>query len=87
VAVFLLLLVNDARLMGREGLNGPVSNAAMVLVVAVTVVLGLLNVTKGVASVAGLSPPAECPLLLSAGLLVIVLAWPVGRALRSRRAG
>lgn len=85
VAVFLLLLVNDLRLMGRDGLNGPVSNAAMVLVVVVTVLLGLLNVSKGVASVAGLPPPAEGPLLVLAGLLVIVLAWPVGRALRSRR--
>jgi manganese transport protein len=85
VAVFLLLLVNDVRLMGRDGLNGPVSNVAMGLVVAVTVLLGMLNVSKAVASVAGLTPPAEGPLLLWAGLLVIVLAYPVGRALLSRR--
>ena len=85
VAVFLLLLVNDVRLMGRDGLNGPVSNTAMVLVVVVTVLLGLLNVSKAVASAADLPLPGEGPLLLSVGLLVVVLAWPVGRALRSRR--
>jgi hypothetical protein len=57
----------------------------MGLVVAVTVLLGMLNVSKAVASAASLPPPAEGPLLLSTGLLVIVLAWPVGRALLSRR--
>jgi hypothetical protein len=85
VAVFLFLLVNDARLMGRDGLNGPVSNAAMGVVVAVTVLLGALNVAKAVASGAGVSPPGEGPLLLSAGLLVLLLAWPVARAIRARR--
>jgi Mn2+/Fe2+ NRAMP family transporter len=50
VAVFLLLLVNDVHLMGRDGLNGWVSNVAMSLVVAVTVLLGMLNVSRAVAS-------------------------------------
>ena len=87
VAAFLLLLVNDVRLMGREGLNGPVSNAAMSLVVVVTVLLGALNVSKAAASAAGLAPPTESRLLLSAALLVIVLAWPMMRAVRARRRG
>jgi Mn2+/Fe2+ NRAMP family transporter len=85
VAIFLLLLVNDGRLMGREGLNGPLSNTAMGLVVAVTVLLGLLGVSKAVASLAGLPVPGESRLLVSAGLLVVVLAWPVTRAVRARR--
>jgi Mn2+/Fe2+ NRAMP family transporter len=85
VAVFLLLLVNDVRLMGREGLNGPVSNVAMGLVVAVTVLLGMLNVSRAVASVAGGAAPGEGRLLLVSGLVVGLLAYPVGRALLSRR--
>jgi hypothetical protein len=85
VAVFLLLLVNDIRLMGREGLNGPVSNTAMILVVVVTVLLGLLNVSGAVASVAGGAVPGEGRLLLVSGLVVGLLAYPVGRALLSRR--
>jgi manganese transport protein len=85
VAVFLLLLVNDARLMGKRGLNGAFSNVAMSVVVGVTVLLGTLNVSRAVASAASLSPPAETPLLLFAGLVVLALAWPVGRALRGRR--
>jgi Mn2+/Fe2+ NRAMP family transporter len=85
VAIFLLLLVNDGRLMGREGLNGTLSNTAMGLVVAVTVLLGLLGVSKAVASMAGFPVPGESRLLVSAGLVVVVLAWPVARAVRARR--
>lgn len=85
VAAFLLLLVNDVRLMGQKGLNGPVSNSAMSLVVAVTVLLGALNVSKALASAVGLAPPTESRLLQSACVLVLVLAWPVARAVRARR--
>ena len=53
VAVFLLLVVNDVRLMGREGLNGRFSNAALCVVVAVTVLLGALGVSRALASAAG----------------------------------
>jgi Mn2+/Fe2+ NRAMP family transporter len=85
VAVFLLLVVNDVRLMGRWGLNGPVSNVVMAVVVAVTVLLGSLGVWRAVASAAGVPPPSEGRLLLLAGLLVVVLIYPVTRAVRARR--
>jgi len=87
VAAFLLLLVNDVGLMGEKGLNGPASNLAMSLVVVVTVLLGALNVSRAVASAGGLAPPTESRLLLSAAGLVLVLAWPMGRAVRARRRG
>jgi manganese transport protein len=57
VAVFLLLVVNDVRLMGREGRNGPLSNAVMGVVVLTTVALGALNVWRAAAAVAGLRAP------------------------------
>lgn len=53
VAGFLLLVINDARLMGRDGVNGPTSNAALGLVVVVTVLLGALSVWRAAASVVG----------------------------------
>jgi manganese transport protein len=85
VAVFLMLVVNDAHLMGRAGLNGPFSNTAMGVVVAVTVLLGTLSVWRAVASVAGLAPPSETRLLLLAGLLVAALVYPLARAVVARR--
>ena len=72
--------------MGRAGLNGPVSNSAMCVVVAVTVLLGSLNATRAVVSATGLPMPGEGWLLTFAAGFVLVLALPVGRAVRSRRA-
>ena len=75
VAGFLLLVINDVRLMGRDGVNGPVSNAALVLVVSVTVLLGGLSVWRAAASVAGAhmpkagTPPVSTPLSPPAALV------------------
>jgi manganese transport protein len=85
VAVFLLLVVNDVRLMGGEGRNGPLSNAVMGVVVLTTVALGGLNVWRAGAAVAGLRARFGAPLLLLAGLVVVAVAVSLGRALRSRR--
>jgi Mn2+/Fe2+ NRAMP family transporter len=85
VAVFLMLVVNDARLVGREGLNGLFSNTVMAVVVAVTVLLGTLSVWRAVARVAGFAPPSEARLLLLAGLVVVGLVYPLGRAVVARR--
>jgi manganese transport protein len=51
VCGFLLLVINDPRFMGREGVNGPVSNTALGLVVLVSVLLGAMSVWRAVASV------------------------------------
>ena len=45
-ALFLLLAVNDRRLVGVRGLNGPLSNTAMAAVVFVTLVLGLTQLAR-----------------------------------------
>ena len=50
VAVFLILVVNDRNLMGERGLNSIFLNIIMSAVVVVTLVLGVMNITKAVAS-------------------------------------
>lgn len=87
VAVFLLLVVNDRALMGVEGMNGAVSNGTMSVVVAVTIMLGVTNVTKAVASSQGLAAPDERLVLLISGLVTAGLAVPIGWRIRSRRNG
>jgi Mn2+/Fe2+ NRAMP family transporter len=50
VAAFLLLAVNDVRLMGPRHRNGRLSNTVMVAAVAATVLLGALGVWQAVSS-------------------------------------
>jgi Mn2+/Fe2+ NRAMP family transporter len=85
-AVFLLLVVNDRAVMGERGMNGAVANALMGLVVLVTLVLGVANVLRAAASAAGLPAPDEGLLLGAAALLALLLAVPVARVARARRA-
>lgn len=85
-AIFLLLAVNDRRLMGGHGLNGPLSNAVMAATVFVTLVLGLSQLARAAATVTGVPVPAEGWLLAGAALAGLALAVPVARrAVRGRR--
>jgi len=86
VAVFLLLAVNDRRLMGRRGLNGPLSNTLMSAVVLVTLLLGTRNVLRAGASAVGLEAPGEGLLLAVAGAVAVALAVPVARGVGRARA-
>ncbi|MFQ5707666.1 MAG: NRAMP family divalent metal transporter [bacterium] len=85
VAAFLLLVVNDRSLMGRDNRNGKISNAAMSLVVGVTVVLGVTNVLKAAASALHLSSPDEISIFGISGICAAALSVPMFRSVRSRR--
>lgn len=85
VAVFLALVVNDRRRMGERGLNGPVANAVLAVVLAVTVLLGVTNLLRAGARILGLPAPEEGLLLLMAGVATLALAVPLVRAVRRRR--
>jgi Mn2+/Fe2+ NRAMP family transporter len=88
VAVFLLLAVNDRRLMGERGLNGPLSNTLMAVVVAVALLLGTRNVLRAAAGALGMEAPGEAALLAVTAVVAVALAVPVARgALAGRRAG
>lgn len=50
VAVFLFMVVNNPEIMGVKHVNGLFSNICMVVVTWVTLVLGIVNVTKSVVS-------------------------------------
>jgi Mn2+/Fe2+ NRAMP family transporter len=84
VAIFLLLAVNDRGLMGRE-LNGAAANTLLGIVAAVTLVLGVNNVTKALASALKLSHPGELRLLLWSSGVALLAAGPVVRRLLARR--
>jgi Mn2+/Fe2+ NRAMP family transporter len=85
VAVFLLLTVNDRRLMGDGGVNGAPANLLLAAVVASTVVLGVTNLAKAIAGALGLPVPGERPLLLAAAALTVLGLFPIWRGVRRLR--
>lgn len=85
IAIFLLVAVNDRRLMGTA-VNGALSNAVTASVVAVTVLLGVRGIGRAAASAVGAAAPEGLLMGLSGGL-VLVLAWPVARWVRAGRLG
>ncbi len=86
VAIFLLLAVNERRLMGEAGLNGMFSNAVMSLVVVITVILGARGVIGAATSALGLAAASERTLLGVGAIVLAVLVVPVVRWVRSGRA-
>ncbi len=85
VAVFLLLVVNDRRLMTHRTLNGPLANTMTALVVMVTIFLGLSGILRAGAAILNMPPPSPMLLLWTGGTVVLLLAWPVYRQIRYRR--
>ena len=85
VAVFLLLCVNDRRLMTGDGLNGASANAVLGAVVAIAVMLGVNNVAKALVATFGLEPPSEQRLLFWSVCLAVAGAIPVWRRARQLR--
>jgi Mn2+/Fe2+ NRAMP family transporter len=85
VAVSLVLLVNDRRLLGTQAVAGPVANAILVPATAATVVLGVQGVLRAATST-GLPDPGETVLHGIAAIVTVALVWPVGRSIaRGRR--
>jgi manganese transport protein len=85
VAIFLFLVVNDRVLMGERSMNRPFPNVCMGLVVAVTVVLGVTNVTRAVTSSLELPMPGERSLIANSAAVTVILAIPIVRAALKRR--
>ncbi len=48
ISVFLLFVINDAKLMGKKNLNGWISNILMTFVVWITLLLGFINIYKAI---------------------------------------
>jgi len=83
VAVFLLLAINDRRMMG-QAINGRWANLVTAVVVWITLVLGLRGLAGAAATSFGLQV-GDSQLLLAGGIAALLLAWPVARALAVAR--
>lgn len=84
VAVFLWIAVNNRKLMGSQNLNGPVSNILMGFSVLVSLLLGTSGVIRAGYSTLGKPAPGETTLLLCAGVVAALIAFPVVRRIVKR---
>lgn len=84
VAVFLWVAVNDRRLLG-DAVNSAFANVIMAVVVAATLLLGLLGVARATVAAIGLPGVDGGLVVTAAALLTAVLAWPIGRLVRRAR--
>ena len=85
VACYLMLAVNDRELMGSRGLNGWLSNTLMTVVVAVSILLGTVGVTRAFGGVFGGEPPAVARILTLGAVVCALVAVPMVRRIRRRR--
>ncbi len=85
VAIFLITVVNDPRLMGKSNLNGPFSNAAMGMVVVVSILLGATNLIQAGATALGMPTPQPQTVFWVAVVLNGMIAIPVIRWVIKRR--
>lgn len=84
IALFLLLMANDASLLGRQ-INGAGANILTAAIVYVTLILGLTNLARALGRITGATLAQESHILLAASVLGLLLAFPVGRTLMRYR--
>jgi Mn2+/Fe2+ NRAMP family transporter len=84
VATFLLVTANNRSLLG-DSISSPLHATLMVAVVLVTLVLGITSLARAGASIVGAQPPDELLLLTVAGVIGLVAAAPVIRAVSRAR--
>ncbi|MFQ5629215.1 MAG: NRAMP family divalent metal transporter [bacterium] len=85
IAVFLFIVVNNPKLMGKTGINRAFANALMAIVVFVSVLLGTANVLKALAAAFGFALPGEMVILVIAGLIAAGIFVPVNRTIMRRK--
>jgi manganese transport protein len=85
-AVFLLVVVNDRRLMGDAGINTPAANLVTAAVVAVTIVLGVSGVLRAAATALGRTT-TEGEILATSAVIAALLLVPLFLWVRRARHG
>ncbi len=79
VSILVLWIVNDQKAITKGKLNGPISNALLLIIVSVTIFLGLNNIAKAMAKVLGIALPGTPVMLTALGtctlIMTIIVLW------------
>ncbi|MCP4898047.1 MAG: divalent metal cation transporter [bacterium] len=87
VAIFLLIVVNDRKAVGLDGLGSWLNTTLLMITVWITVLLGVTNVARAAVRVVGTDLPTESTLLLIAAIVATAAFVPVAKAVVKGRRG
>lgn len=85
VAIFLLLVMNDANLLNKSTINTYFYNILMGVIVFSTLIIGLTNLYKAIMKALDLALIDETVILYAAILIAIGVSWPIVVRIRSNR--
>ncbi len=77
ISIFLILVINDPKLMGEKRTNSIYLNILMAIVVWVTLILGFINILKASSKAMGFSLPNENMLITILGVAALVITFVV----------
>jgi Mn2+/Fe2+ NRAMP family transporter len=84
IAVFLFLVVNDRKLLGK-GVNNTFLNICTSCVVIVTILLGMTNLSKAITKIFNMPTPKETTLFFISVVVTLLLTFPIYRMVHARR--
>ncbi len=90
ISIFLIFVVNDSKLMGREGINHWGANILMGIVVWITLIIGLTNVMGAIREAWGIATQKGVFSMEFVSMITLIISlWILGRIyfVRIKRAG
>lgn len=86
ISIFLVFVVNNPKIMGRDSLNGAFSNLLMLAIVWVTIVLGIMNLSNALIRVfPALGNSQEILFTVNFGISSLVWAYVVFEVIQIRK--
>lgn len=85
VAVFLLIMVNNVRLMNQETINSNRFNLLMGLVVFITVIIGVSNLARALTNLFEIQLLHEDLIFYISLFISLMISWPVWRLIKKVR--
>jgi Mn2+/Fe2+ NRAMP family transporter len=74
ISVFLLFVVNDYKIMGKDGINGVISNIFMTFTVWITMIIGIVNIFKAIMSAFGIKTILNDSIIIIIGSTTFVIS-------------
>jgi manganese transport protein len=85
VAVFLFYAVNNHLLMGRDGVNTMIPNIMMMIVIGVTMLLGVLSLSRVITKILGVPMISDRYVVLCSALITFTILIPILRSVLKKK--